>query len=165
VPEDRRGQGLLLAKSVRENLTLAVIRRMSKRGILQRDAEAALVREMVDFLRIKVSSPEQQADTLSGGNQQKVIFGKMLLTEARVLLLYDPTRGVDVGTKSEIFQLMRDLAAKGYAILFYSSDLQELVNVADRVMVLREGRVAAVLEGGDLSEGAILRAALFDEAA
>jgi len=165
VPEDRRGQGLLLSKSVRENLTLAVIRRMSRHGILQRDAEAALVKEMVDFLRIKVSSPEQQADTLSGGNQQKVIFGKVLLTEARVLLLYDPTRGVDVGTKSEIFQLMRDLAAKGYAILFYSSDLQELVNVADRVMVLREGRVAALLEGGDLSEGAILRAALFDEAA
>ena len=95
---------------------------------------------MVDFLRIKAETPEQLAGTLSGGNQQKVIFGKMLLTEARVLLLYDPTRGVDVGTKGEIFQLMRDLAAKGYAILFYSSDLPELVHVADRVLVLRNGR-------------------------
>jgi len=165
VPEDRRGQGLLLSKSVRENLTLAVTGRISRAGFIDRTREAALVREMVDFLRIKVSTPEQQADTLSGGNQQKVIFGKMLLTQARVLLLYDPTRGVDVGTKSEIFQLMRDLAAKGYAILFYSSDLQELVNVADRVMVLRQGRVAATLEAGQLSEDAILRAALFDEAA
>jgi ribose transport system ATP-binding protein len=165
VPEDRRGQGLLLSKSVRENLTLSVIRRISSRGVIRQDSEAALVKEMVDFLRIKVSTPEQQTDTLSGGNQQKVIFGKMLLTEARVLLLYDPTRGVDVGTKSEIFQLMRDLAARGYAILFYSSDLAELVNVADRVMVLRQGRVAGTLEGDQISEDAILRAALFEEAA
>ena len=89
----------------------------------------------------------------------------MLLTEARVLLLYDPTRGVDVGTKGEIFQLMRDLAAQGYAILFYSSDLPELVHVADRVLVLRNGRVAATLEGDRISEEAILRAAVLDEAA
>ncbi|MBN8998989.1 MAG: sugar ABC transporter ATP-binding protein, partial [Rhizobiales bacterium] len=155
----------LLAKSVRENLTLAVIRRIASHGVLDRSREAALVAEMIDFLRIKVGSPEQGTDTLSGGNQQKVIFGKMLLTEARVLLLYDPTRGVDVGTKSEIFQLMRNLAAQGYAILFYSSDLQELVNVADRVMVLRLGQVAATLEGERISEDAILRAALFEEAA
>ena len=164
VPEDRRGQGLLLAKSVRDNLTLSVIRRISKHGFLNKSAETALVREMIDFLRIKVSTPDQQTDTLSGGNQQKVIFGKMLLTEARVLLLYDPTRGVDVGTKSEIFQLMRDLAEKGYAILFYSSDLPELVNVADRVMVLRLGRIAAMFEGERITEDAILRAALFEEA-
>jgi len=165
VPEDRRGQGLLLTKSVRENLTLSVIRRFSARGFLDHSKEAALVREMVDFLRIKAGSPEQLAGTLSGGNQQKVIFGKMLLTEARVLLLYDPTRGVDVGTKGEIFQMMRDLAAKGYAILFYSSDLPELVHVPDRVMVLRSGRIAATLEGQGISEEAILGAALLDEVA
>jgi ribose transport system ATP-binding protein len=165
VPEDRRGQGLLLSKSVRENLTLSVIKRFSDKGLLSAPKEAALVKEMVDFLRIKASSGEQLAETLSGGNQQKVIFGKMLLTEARVLLLYDPTRGVDVGTKGEIFQLMRDLAAKGYAILFYSSDMPELVHVADRVMVLSNGRAAAMLEGERLSEEGILRAAVFDEAA
>jgi ribose transport system ATP-binding protein len=165
VPEDRRGQGLLLPRSVRENLTLAVIRRFSARGWLDSRREAALVREMMDFLRIRAESPEQPAGTLSGGNQQKVIFGKMLLTEARVLLLYDPTRGVDVGTKGEIFQLMRDLAARGYAILFYSSDLPELVHVADRVLVLRDGRVAALLGAGRISEEAILRAAVLDEAA
>lgn len=165
VPEDRRGQGLLLTKSVRENLTLSVIPRFTDRGLLSRGKEAALVSQMVDFLRIKAGTPEQLAGTLSGGNQQKVIFGKMLLTEARVLLLYDPTRGVDVGTKGEIFHLMRDLAAKGYAILFYSSDLPELVHVADRVMVLRGGRVAAMLEGERNSEESILRAAVLDEAA
>ena len=162
VPEDRRGQGLLLAKSLRENLTLAVIPRFSRFGFLSARREKALVDEMVAFLRIKAKTPDQTAGTLSGGNQQKVIFGKMLLTEARVLLLYDPTRGVDVGTKGEIFQLMRDLAAKGYAILFYSSDLPELVHVADRVAVMRNGRVAAVLEGEAISEDGILKAAMFE---
>jgi ribose transport system ATP-binding protein len=165
VPEDRRGQGLLLTKSVRENLTLSVIKRFTERGLLSRRREAALVREMVDFLRIKAGTPEQPAGTLSGGNQQKVIFGKMLLTEARVLLLFDPTRGVDVATKGEIVRLLRDLAAKGYAILFNSSDLPELVHVADRVMVLRGGRVAAMLEGEQNSEEGILRAAVLDGAA
>ncbi|MDR3472467.1 MAG: sugar ABC transporter ATP-binding protein [Devosia sp.] len=165
VPEDRRGQGILLTKSVRENLTVSVIRRFSDFGLLSRQKEDALVKEMVDFLRIKTSSPEQAAGTLSGGNQQKVIFGKMLLTEARILLLYDPTRGVDVGTKGEIFQLMRDLAAKGYAILFYSSDLPELVHVADRVLVMRNGEIAATLEGDANSEEGILRAAVFEAAA
>jgi ribose transport system ATP-binding protein len=162
VPEDRRGQGLLLTKSVRENLTLAVIKRFTDKGFLSSAKEAALVKEMVDFLRIKADTPDQLAGTLSGGNQQKVIFGKMLLTEARVLLLYDPTRGVDVGTKGEIFQLMRDLAAKGYAILFHSSDMPELVHVADRVLVMRNGRVAATLDGERISEENILGAAMLD---
>jgi len=165
VPEDRRGQGLLLSKSVRENLTISVIRRFADWGLLSETKEAALVREMVEFLRIKTSTPEQPAGTLSGGNQQKVIFGKMLLTEARILLLYDPTRGVDVGTKGEIFQLMRDLAAKGYAILFYSSDLPELVHVADRVLVMRNGEIAATLAGAANSEEGILRASVFDRQA
>jgi len=165
VPEDRRGQGLLLTKSVRENLTLSVIKRFTEKGFLSRQREAALVKEMVDFLRIKAGTPEQLAGTLSGGNQQKVIFGKMLLTEARVLLLYDPTRGVDVGTKGEIFQLMRDLAAKGYAILFHSSDLPELVHVADRVLVMRNGRIAATLESDRISEAGILGAAMLESEA
>jgi ribose transport system ATP-binding protein len=162
VPEDRRGQGLLLSKSLRENLTLSVIPRFSSFGFLDARKEKALVGEMVGFLRIKAKTEDQLAGTLSGGNQQKVIFGKMLLTEARVLLLFDPTRGVDVGTKGEIFQLMRDLAAKGYAILFYSSDLPELVHVADRVAVMRNGQVAAILAGDAISEDGILKAAMFE---
>jgi ribose transport system ATP-binding protein len=163
VPEDRRGQGLLLSKSVRENLTLAVIPRFSSGGVLSSRREKALVDEMMTFLRIKARTPDQIAGTLSGGNQQKVVFGKMLLTEARVLLLFDPTRGVDVGTKGEIFVLMRDLAAQGYAILFYSSDLPELVHVADRVAVMRNGQMAAILEGEGISEDAILRAAMIEK--
>ena len=148
MPEDRRGQGLLLSKSVRENLTLSVIQRFSDIGLLSTAKRGGAGQgDGATSCASRRAPPEQLAGTLSGGNQQKVIFGKMLLTEARVLLLYDPTRGVDVGTKGEIFQLMRDLAAKGYAILFYSSDLPELVHVADRVLVLRNGRVAATLEG------------------
>ncbi|ODT28579.1 MAG: ABC transporter [Kaistia sp. SCN 65-12] len=162
VPEDRRNHGLLLSRSVRENLTLSVISRFTRFGLTDPKREAKLVDEMIAALKIKAGTPEQLAGTLSGGNQQKVIFGKMLLTEARILLLYDPTRGIDVGTKGEIFQLMRDLAAKGYAILFYSSDLAELVHVADRVAVLRNGRLAAVLEGEDNSERQILRAAMIE---
>ncbi len=155
VPEDRRGQGLLLAKSgAREPDALRHPALHRARASSAAAKEAALVKP-----RWSTSSasrrgrPDQLAGTLSGGNQQKVIFGKMLLTEARVLLLFDPTRGVDVGTKGEIFQLMRDLAAKGYAILFYSSDLPELVHVADRVMVMRSGRIAATLEGDRISRG------------
>ena len=162
VPEDRRGQGLLLPKSVRENLTLSVIPRFSSYGVLDSRKEKALVDEMMAFLRIKANTPDQPVGTLSGGNQQKVVFGKMLLTEARILLLFDPTRGVDIGTKGEIFRLMRELAAQGYAILFHSSDLPELVHVADRVAVMRNGRVAALLEDAAISEDGILRAAMFE---
>ncbi len=165
VPEDRRGEGLLLAKSVRENLTLSSIRRYASAGFLDKGKEDALVREMIATLRIKAQSPEQPAGSLSGGNQQKVLLGKMLLSEARILLLYDPTRGVDVGTKGEIFQLMRDLAAKHYAILFYSSDLAELVHMADRAMVMREGQISAVFSGDEITEENMLRAAVLDTAA
>jgi ribose transport system ATP-binding protein len=165
VPEDRRAEGLLLAKSVRENLTLSSIRRFARNGLLSRGAENALVQDMVRSLRIKAESPEQPAGSLSGGNQQKVLLGKMLLSEARILLLYDPTRGVDVGTKGEIFQLMRELASKRYAILFYSSDLSELVHMANRVMVLRQGRVATELRGDEITENNMLRAAVLERAA
>ncbi len=157
VPEDRQGHGLLLPKSVRENMTLSSLSRFTRFGFVRSKQEAALVKEMVELLRIK-ANPEHPVATLSGGNQQKVIFGKMLLTEARVLLLYDPTRGVDVGTKAEIFQLMRGLCEKGYAILFYSSDLAELTHVADRVAVFRGGRIVEVLDGHAMSEHQVLSA-------
>jgi ribose transport system ATP-binding protein len=162
VPEDRHKHGLLPSKSVRENLTLSAISRISRIGFTDAMREAALVKEIVESLRIK-AMPEQTAGTLSGGNQQKVIFGKMLLTGARVLLLYDPTRGIDVGTKAEIFQLMRDLSKRGFAILFYSSDLVELIHVADRIAVFRSGRVVKVLDGEAVTERDILSAMIEKE--
>ena len=116
-------------------------------------------------MRIKADSIEQPAGTLSGGNQQKVVLAKLLATEARILLFFDPTRGVDVGTKAEIFALMRDLAARGFAILFFSTDLAELANVADRTLVMsygtdrRRARAAKTM-----TEAAILRATLSQKA-
>jgi ribose transport system ATP-binding protein len=103
---------------------------------------------------------DQRVGALSGGNQQKVIFGKVLLTEPKLLLLYDCTRGVDVGTKAEIFQVMADLADRGVAIVFYSSDLNELVNMCDRVLVIHDGLVSGAVEGEEISEERILRLAV-----
>jgi ribose transport system ATP-binding protein len=160
LPEDRRTQGLLLGKSVRDNIVLSALSRIVRHGFVDTRAEDALVQGYSDRLRIAAASPSQQVGTLSGGNQQKVVLAKLLATESRILLFYDPTRGVDVGTKSEIFAMMRDLAADGYAILFYSTDLAELVNVADRTLVLSYGRIAAVLEGADLTEDRILHATM-----
>jgi ribose transport system ATP-binding protein len=164
LPEDRRGQGLLLGKPVRENIVLSALKRIVVRGFVDPKAEQKLVDDAVAQLRIKTHSIEQAAGTLSGGNQQKVVLAKLLATEAKILLFFDPTRGVDVGTEAEIFTLMRDLAARGFAILFFSTDLAELANVADRVLVMSYGRISAMLEGGAMSEDEILRATLTPKA-
>src|SRR5438128_1642362 len=160
VPEDRQNQGLLLPKSVRENLTLAVAKRFARFGLLDLAQERALVQEPIRQLNIMLASPEQPVGSLSGGNQQKVVIAKLLLTRAKILLLYDLTRGVDIGTKGEIFQLMRTLGAEGYGILFFSTDLQELIHVADRVAVISDGSVTALLEGDEITEDRILRASV-----
>ncbi len=165
LPEDRRNQGILLGKPVRENIVLSALKRIVKRGLIDTQAERQLVEEAVAQLHIKTESMEQLAGTLSGGNQQKVVLAKLLATEAKILLFFDPTRGVDVGTKAEIFTLMRDLAARGFAILFFSTDLAELANVADRTLVMSYGAIAATLEGETMTEGAILGATLLQGAA
>jgi ribose transport system ATP-binding protein len=164
LPEDRRGQGILLGKPVRENVVLSALSRIVRRGLVDPREEKRLVDGAVAQLRIKADSIEQPAGTLSGGNQQKVVLAKLLATEARILLFFDPTRGVDVGTKAEIFTLMRDLATRGFAILFFSTDLSELANVADRTMVMSYGRITAVLSGDEMTEAAILRATLSQKA-
>jgi ribose transport system ATP-binding protein len=164
LPEDRRTQGLLLGKSVRENVVLSALKRIVVRGFIDKDAEHKLVSDAVAQLRVKTDSIEQPAGTLSGGNQQKVVLAKLLATEAKILLFFDPTRGVDVGTKAEIFTLMRDLAWRGFAILFFSTDLSELANVADRTIVMSYGRISAVLEGDSMTEDEILKATLTQKA-
>ena len=115
---------------------------------------------MIDLLQIKLSSPAQLAGTLSGGNQQKLVLGKAILTDADLLLLSDPTRGIDVGTKYEIYQLIRRLAESGKTIILYSTENMELLGLCDRVAVFRDGEVAAVLEGEKFTEHEILKAAL-----
>jgi ribose transport system ATP-binding protein len=147
VPEDRKTEGVLPTLSVRENLSLPILSRLSHLGLVRRSTEQATVARVVRELSIGRGDTEQVVSSLSGGNQQKVVVGKFLLTGARLLLLYDLTRGVDVGTKAEIFRMMQSLAERGYGILFYSSDLSELINVPHRVAVMFDGRVSAEFEG------------------
>ncbi|MGO4724503.1 MULTISPECIES: sugar ABC transporter ATP-binding protein [unclassified Inquilinus] len=160
IPEDRKTEGLLLPMSVGENITLAALGGMTKFLAVDRRKESAGIDRMVEALKIKLGSASAPVGTLSGGNQQKVVIAKWLLTDARIVLLNDPTRGIDVGTKQEIYQLLRDLADAGTAILLYSTDYDELIGCCDRVMILYGGRVIRTLEGEDITETNIVASAL-----
>ena len=160
VPEDRKTEGLLLPMAVRDNLSLAALARLSRLGIVDATGEDRAVDEMIRRLHIRLGQPMDPVGTLSGGNQQKVVIGKWLLTQPRLILLNDPTRGIDVGTKQELYALMRELADAGAAILFYSTDYDELVGCCNRVLILYDGRIVRVLEGEAITEHAIVASAL-----
>jgi ribose transport system ATP-binding protein len=159
IPEDRKTEGLLLPLSVRQNLALAVLERLSSSGFVRRAAENKLVDSMVTSLAIKTPNPGQRVGALSGGNQQKVLIGRWLLTDARVLLLYDITRGVDVGTKRDIYVLIRRLSEEGRTVLLYSTDTEEIAHLCHRVLVMREGRIVSELRD-PLTPEAIVAAAI-----
>ncbi len=158
VPEDRKAEGLIPHLSVRENIVLAALSRLSRGGILSRSAQDAVVRTFMARLRIKAASPEQRVGELSGGNQQKVMLARWLAMSPRVLLLDEPTRGIDVGVKAEVQALVDELAEQGLGIVLVSSDLEELVEGADRVVVLRDGRSVAELRGAEVDADAVLAA-------
>ncbi|HET9147756.1 MAG TPA: sugar ABC transporter ATP-binding protein [Acetobacteraceae bacterium] len=160
VPEDRKTEGLFLPLSVRDNLTLPILNRLSRLGIISFAAEQRVTGEMISRLSVRTPHARQPVGALSGGNQQKVLLGRWLLTKARILLLYDVTRGVDVGTKHEIFSLISRLAAEGFAILLYSSDAEELAHLCHRVVVMRRGAMVAELPAARLSAEAIVAAAM-----
>jgi rhamnose transport system ATP-binding protein len=145
IPEDRHRQGIVAPLSVRANLTLAILRRLARFGWIDRRAEDALVDAYRERLRIRVADPEQPVGTLSGGNQQKVVVARGLATQPRVLILDEPTRGIDVGTKAEIHRLMDELAGQGMAILMISSELPEILGMSDRILVMRAGRLMGEL--------------------
>jgi ribose transport system ATP-binding protein len=165
VPEDRKTEGLLLGMSVRDNLTLSILDRVSGFGVLHRAAERRLALEMVRQLGVRTGSINASVGSLSGGNQQKILLGRWLLAEPRVLLFYDVTRGVDVATKHEIYQLMTRLAGEGRAILFYSSDAEELAELCHRVLVMRDGRIAAELTAPGITAEQIVAAAIHERIA
>ena len=163
--EDRKGQGLLLSKGLAPNLTLAAWRRFTRRGIVDRRAEAEALAKATEDFSIRAADPQAPVGNLSGGNQQKLLFAKTLLTEPRVVILDEPTRGVDIGTKVQIYHLIRDLAAEGRAVIVISSEMAEVVGLADRVLVMRQGRRMGTLEGEQINDEAIVRLAMGVEAA
>lgn len=158
-PEDRKQQGLILEMAVRENLSLASLKRDQKRGFLDLRKESEISGEMIGKMRIKTPSDRQVVRYLSGGNQQKVVLGKWLAMKPRVLLLDEPTRGIDVGAKQEIYALMEELAREGVAILFVSSEMEEVLGMSDRTLVMHEGRITGELQRNELSEEAVMRLA------
>ncbi|NEA28580.1 sugar ABC transporter ATP-binding protein [Actinomadura bangladeshensis] len=163
VPEDRKVEGLHVAQTVRANLALTNLGTVTparRLTTVDRRAEAALVADLIERMRIKVAGPEQEARRLSGGNQQKVALARWLPAEPRILLLAEPTRGIDVGTKREIYHLLRRLAGSGVAVLVTSGDTMELVSLCDEVAVMYEGAVVDRLSGGDLTEERLVRASV-----
>jgi len=160
IPEDRKTEGLMLPMSVRDNLSFAALDQFSRNGIIDRAAERQAIDEMIKLLGIRTAGTDIPVGALSGGNQQKVVIAKWLMRSPRIILLNDPTRGIDVGTKQEMYQLLRRLADGGAAILFYSTDYDELIGCCDRVLVLYDGAIHRELAGSEITEHALIASAL-----
>jgi ribose transport system ATP-binding protein len=157
--EDRKLRGLLLDKGLRENLTLQALWRFG-RHFVDTAAEERALDDAIETFDIRASDRRMRAGNLSGGNQQKLLLAKTMLSEPRILVVDEPTRGIDIGTKQQIYAFLRDLAAKGHAVVVVSSEMQEVIGLCDRVMVLRRGRMAGVLEADEIGEDAIVRLAM-----
>jgi galactofuranose transport system ATP-binding protein len=158
VSEDRKAEGIIPELSIRENLTLAALPMLTRFGIVSRSRQREIVERFMRRLGIKATSADQRIRELSGGNQQKVLLARWLCTEPKLLILDEPTRGIDIGAKGEIQALVNELAASGLGVLMISSELEELVEGSTRVVVLRDGRNVAVLEGDEISQQAIIHA-------
>jgi rhamnose transport system ATP-binding protein len=158
VPEERRSQGLILPFSIKNNITLSILDRISRLGFVSR-SERGIADRFMGELSIRGAEVSDPVNRLSGGNQQKVVVAKSLAREPNVLLLDEPTRGVDVGAKSEIYRLMDDLAKEGKAILLISSELEEVLSMADRVLVMREGRISGEFSRSEASQESVMSAA------
>jgi len=159
VPEDRRQQGLVMDLSIARNATMTRTGSLSRMGLIRSVAENRLAREWATRLQLKYHRLDDPAGFLSGGNQQKVVLAKWLATEPKVLILDEPTRGIDVGTKAEVHRLMSELAGRGLAVLMISSELPEVLGMADRVLVMHEGRLTGELARGEADEERVIRAA------
>ncbi len=160
VPENRRTEGLVVEMSVRENVSLPSLRQLSRGGLIQRKRERDVTRRQVDSLKVKTPSIDSLVLNLSGGNQQKVVLAKWLAMNPQVMILDEPTRGIDVGAKAEIYRLMRALAGQGTVILMISSDMEEVLNVSDRIAVMHEGEITGVLDRADCTEQNVMQLAV-----
>ena len=164
-PEDRKRHGLVLEMSVRENTSLARLRQDQKVGMIDFRGEAELAEKTIKKMNVKTPHAEQIVQYLSGGNQQKVVLGKWLAMNPRLLLLDESTRGIDIGSKQEIYRLMEELAASGVAVLFVSSEMEEVLGMADRALIMHEGAITGELSRDQLSEEAIMQLATGNQAA
>ncbi|SAL25177.1 sugar ABC transporter ATP-binding protein [Caballeronia telluris] len=160
VPEDRRAQGLALELSIARNASLTVLGRLIKHGLISAKSESTLAADWGKRLRLKASDLDAPVGTLSGGNQQKVVIGKWLATNPKVLIIDEPTRGIDVGAKAEVYRTLADLVREGMAVLMISSELPEVLGMADRVLVMHEGRISADIARADANEERVMSAAL-----
>ncbi|HWD19918.1 MAG TPA: sugar ABC transporter ATP-binding protein [Verrucomicrobiae bacterium] len=159
-PEDRASEGLVLRMTIRENITLPCLPHYAAAGLIQRKRERAVAEEQMSSLKIKAPTAESLLLNLSGGNQQKVVLGKWLAMRPAVMILDEPTRGIDVGAKAEIYRLMRALAQGGAVILMVSSDMEEVLNLSDRVAVMHEGKITGLLERAHCAEDKIMQLAM-----
>jgi ribose transport system ATP-binding protein len=159
-PEDRKRTGVVLEFEVGQNISLASLRKHSKFGIIDRKSELAVADRQIEAMRIKTPSAATPVLNLSGGNQQKVVLGKWLSMDPKVIIFDEPTRGIDVGAKAEIYKLMRSLADRGVAIWMISSDMEEVLHISDRIVVMHEGRITGSIERDDFSEEAIMHLAV-----
>ena len=159
VTEDRKSGGLVLGMNVRENFSLTHLSHYATLSFINRTAESLACQKFVDRLGIKTTSVEQKAGNLSGGNQQKIVIAKWVARSPKVLIVDEPTRGIDIAAKADVHRLLQELAARGMAIIVVSSDLPEVLAISDRVMVVREGLIAAELSRQQASQHALMEAA------
>lgn len=161
-PEDRKREGLVLMRSVLENASMAILRQLSRFHIVRSGLEQTVVRRFVEKLQVRTPSLEQEVGKLSGGNQQKVVLARWLAAKPKLLILDEPTRGIDVGAKAEIYRLINELANDGLAIMFISSELPEILGLSDRIYVMQNGRITGELSGASATEEAVLELAMVD---
>jgi rhamnose transport system ATP-binding protein len=164
VPEDRGRQGLVRPMAINQNASLASLSRVSRGWFIDRGAEDSLARDSVKKFQIRASGIDQIVGKLSGGNQQKVCLSKWLATEPRIIIMDEPTRGIDVGAKAEIHRLMSELAQKGLAIVMISSELPEIMGMSDRILVMRAGQIVAEVDRADATQPKIAAAMMSDAA-
>ncbi len=156
VTEDRKTEGLLLEKSIAENIEIANLGKVSSKGVLKKEKQDEIVNQGIEEFRVKCFGPWHECNNLSGGNQQKVVLAKWVYTDPKILILDEPTRGVDIGAKKEIYDVINKMAAKGVAVIMVSSELPEVLGMSDRIMVIREGEVRGILDGNDADQAKIM---------
>ena len=156
VTEDRKGNGLILSSPIKINTTLANLKNVSKRGVLDNDKEYAVADEYREKLKTKCPTVEQNVGNLSGGNQQKVLLAKWMFTEPDILILDEPTRGIDVGAKYEIYCIINDLVAAGKSVIMISSELPEVLGMSDRIYIMNEGKIVGEVSGQEATQEGIM---------